>query len=402
MRNLHFRSIATLILGLASSASPAHAATFCTIYNFKHPCCGYPHGRLELSGGNLFGTGTGDGLSGDYGQVFELKNSGGTWTETSPKIFDGTDGSQPYGGLISDASGDLYGTNSAGDAYGNGNVFYMFKSGSTWSYNRAWVFGQISGDGAQPACDLIMDSSGNLYGTTFSGGAYGHGTAFELSQSGGTWSETILHSFENGDGENPYAGLVMDSAGNLYGTTEYGARGFGTAFELTQSGGKWSEKTLHVFGIGVHDGRNPTGALIVHSAGVLYGTTPFGGAHLCGSYSCGTVFKVYQSGGKWEEKVLYNFTGGGDGAYPMAELTMNGSNTLYGTASTGDNGGGTLFKLYYSGGVWRETTLGNFGTVGYPYGAVIRDGSGNLYGTTLEGGNGSCTYGCGTVWEYKP
>jgi uncharacterized repeat protein (TIGR03803 family) len=408
MRKLHFGSIATVVLALTASALPAHAATFKVLYKFLHPGLGYPYGRLDLMNGNLFGTGSGD-IQYGHGQVFELTNSNGTWSETSADIFNGKDGSTPAAGLIHDSYGDLYGTTTAGDTYGYGNVFYTFNSAGTWYLEKIWAFGEISGDGQYPTSDLIMDSAGNLYGTTLNGGAYGGGTVFELTYTN-IWTETILHNFGGSDGANPYAGLFMDSSGNLYGTTESGgAHGYGTAFELTQSGGTWKETVLHSFGSS-KDGRTPYGGLVRNSkTGAFYGTTAYGGTYTCDTlhgYNCGTVFKLYLSSGVWKEKVLYNFTGGSDGAYPVAKLTWGGTtNTLYGTASTGAGGPGTLFKLTFSSGAWHESTLEELASIGaaLPYGAVIRDSSGNLYGTTVEGGDtANCPYGCGTAWEYTP
>ena len=180
MRAHRIGSIATFVLALAALAPSAQAATGSILYNFLHPCCGFPEGHLDLINGNLFGTGQGDGYSGHHGQVFELTNSSGTWTSTSIHIFAGSDGSAPAAGIVQDSYGNLYGTTASGDTHGAGNVFYVYNSGGSWNFVKVWAFG-ATGDGANPTSDLQLDSSGNLYGTTQNGGANGDGIVFELS-----------------------------------------------------------------------------------------------------------------------------------------------------------------------------------------------------------------------------
>lgn len=405
MRFSRFGSITAALLALAASALPTHAATESVLYSFQHSCCDFPTGRLYFMNGHLFGTGLGDEGSGKYGQVFELKKSGSTWKETTLHFFSGTDGAQPAAGLVQALGpGYLFGTTSSGDAYGAGNVFFLYNTGANWLEGTIWSFGATSGDGLQPYCDLIKDSAGNLYGTTQLGGAYLGGTVFELTVSGVTWTETVLHSFGSGsDGQGPIAGLLIDGSGNLYGTTVFGGTaGNGVVFEMTQSGGVWSETILYSFGSG-SDGQFPNGALIKDSKGALYGTTSSGGTS-----GNGTVFKLFQSGGVWKENVLYNFAGGSDGALPLGGLRWSGGyGALYGTTNLGGRSGcgrpgcGTVFELTQSGGVWSETILHAFKSTGDgigPAGQVILDKSGNLYGTTTTGG----TYDRGTVWEITP
>jgi hypothetical protein len=391
---------------LASSALAAAAATEKVLWSFKSAALGEPLGRLLFHGPALFGTGSSADLGGD-GQVFRLIQSGGSWKETSPVKFGGTDGANPFAGLISDSLGTFYGTTELGDAYGLGNVFYLYRSGSTWLHGTIWAFGNGS-DGQFPLGDLIRDSSGNLYGTTWGGGVSGWGTVFELSFNGFDWTESIIHTFTGGgDGGNPRAGLLLRS-GTLYGTASQGAgtgcggAGCGTVFELAPNGGGWNFSTLYTFA-GGSDGGQPWGSLIAGSGGALYGTTTANGA---GGW--GTVFNLTQSGGVWTENVLHSFTGGSDGGTPYAALLWNGSGGLYGTAAYGGNSGcfkdrgcGTVFELTQSGGVWSETVLWNFGGSGdggNPQGGVILDKSGNLYGTATRGG----TYANGAVWEVTP
>jgi uncharacterized repeat protein (TIGR03803 family) len=265
-----------------------------------------------------------------------------------------------------------------------------------------------------------LDSSGNLYGTTYLGGSYGNGTAFELRpNAGGGWTEKILHSFyynAGSDGAGPQAGLNFDPAGNLYGTTLYGGSGActtddqvvgcGTVFELSpKADGGWQEEILHSFLDNTADGNYPYASLIFNSSGNLYGTTAYGGA-----YGEGAVFElVPTASGGWAESVLYSFGGAnGNGTEPRDSLIFDASGNLYGTTSFGPaSAQGTVFELSpAAGGIWNETTLHSFtGKLGHdgaePYSNLIFDSSGNLYGTTIDGGNyGNVNYG--TVFEITP
>jgi uncharacterized repeat protein (TIGR03803 family) len=385
---------------IASNSLPATATSFQTIRNFENPKLGEPWGRLLLYKGTLIGTGSGNTGSHEYhGQVFRLKNSAGTWSEKGLLKFAGTDGYYPLSGLIN-SGGFLFGTANQGDAYKKGNVFILYNTGTGWVHGTVWAFGGTSGDGTHPAGDLVADSSGNIYGTTAAGGANGGGTVFELSENSFTWTETILHSFSNGtgtDGYQPASGLVMDSSGNIYGTTMGGGvNENGVVFQLTKSGDTWNENILHAF-TGNSDGATPFGGLILGSDGTLYGTTDGGGNN-----NHGVVFSLSQSGGVWTENVLHFFNGS-DGDGPLSTLTWGSTeNTIYGTTAYGgtcaDNG--TAFEMTNSGGTWTLTTLHTFcGTDGgYVSSQPILDKSGNLYGTTWDGG----TYNYGTAWEITP
>ena len=294
-----------------------------------------------------------------------------------------------------DSAGNIYGTTYSGGANNNsgGTVFKLTPgSGGTYSESVLWSFGG-TGDGVNPyAAGLIMDSAGNLYGTTAGGGAHSFGTVFKLtSGSGGTYTESVLWSFGGtNDGKNPYARLVMDSSGNLYGTTYTGgANSHGTVFKLTPgSGGTYSESVLWSFG-GTSDGTYPEAGLVMDSAGDLYGTTSGGGAN----NNSGTVFKLTPgSGGTYTESVLWTFGATGDGASPYAGLVMDNAGNLYGTTSGGgaNNNSGTVFKLTPgSGGTYTESVLWSFGGTGDgvgPYAGLVMDSAGNIYGTTYIGG----------------
>ena len=185
-------------------------------------------------------------------------------------------------------------------------------------------------DGAQPVAGLI-DKAGNLFGTTAFGGFAGSGTVFELtppSTPGGSWTETVLYSFQGGtDGYFPYSALVSDGAGNLYGTTLAGGAVCpicGTVFKLSKRGGVWTETILHNFGF--TDGANPFGKLLLAVDGNLYGTTVSGG-----DFSAGTVFELSAPNrprGAWTEKVLYSFTGSSDGAQPLSDIVRDPAGRL--------------------------------------------------------------------------
>jgi len=291
-------------------------------------------------------------------------------------------------------------------------VLYAFQGGS---------------DGGVVNGGPIFDSSGNLFGVTqFGGGGpcdnihlpSGCGAVFELSPSGnGGWTEILLHSFQGSDGEGPSGELILDHAGNLYGTTLGGANYLGTVFELSPNGsGEWTETTLYTFQ-GGSDGAAPRGGLIVDQSGNLYGTASEGGEGTgeCG-VGCGTVFELSPNGsGGWTETTLYTFQGGSDGFAPAGGLIFDQSGNLYGMTIWGGGTGcygagcGIVFELSPNGsGGWTETDLYTLqGTLFAPYGGLglglILDQSGNLYATTSQGGGPGCGFdGCGFVFELSP
>src|SRR5271157_5652562 len=256
-----------------------------------------------------------------------------------------------------------------------------------------------SPDGANPYAGLVRDAQGNLYGTTVNGGAQAKGTVFKVDATG---NETVLYSFTGagGDGASPTGLLVRDAQGNLYGTTVFGgASGKGTVFKVDATG---NETVLYSFTGAGGDGANPEAGVVQDAQGNLYGTTAYGGAGNCSNgsfYGCGAVFKVDTTG---NETVLYSFTGtGGDGAEP-AGLVRDGQGNRYGTTSAGGDlacrapaGCGTVFKVDTTG---NETVLSSFtgtGGGGAEPAGLVRDAQGNLYGTTVFGG----AYGNGTVFK---
>jgi uncharacterized repeat protein (TIGR03803 family) len=336
----------------------------------------------------------------------------------------GKDGHSPQASLIFDAAANLYGTTSTGGAYNGGTVFELSpQAGGGWTRKILHQFKANGIGGSSPYGSLIFDAAGNLYGTTVYGGAGNSGTVFELTPTaGGNWKENRLHSFGSfiSDGVFPFSSLVFDVAGNLYGTTAEGGggsggcggQGCGTVFELTPTaGGGWKEKILHRFKLNGVDGINPIGGLIFDGAGNLYGTTGQGGDLQCtgdgGQVGCGAVFELAPNAdGTWTETLIHTFHGL-DGDSPYANLVFDNAGNLYGTLfGGGANGVGAVFELTPQAGAswWAEQIVHAFGahpTDGIaPYAGLILDGAGNLYGTTIQGG--SSQYGNGTVFELTP
>jgi len=397
----------TLITALILAPGAWAASRYKVLYKFTGGADGsQPYAGLIFdTSGNLYGTTDQGGASGD-GTVFKLtKNSDGSWTESVLYSFaGGTDGADPWARLTFDASGNLYGTTSSGGASSAGTVFQLApNSGGTWTESLLYSFSGGS-DGASPYGGLIFDPSGNLYGTTYFGGASGDGVVYKLTpNSNGTWTESVLNTFTGGqDGGNPgYLGnLTFDPAGNLYGTAAYGGgSGAGVVYKLTpNSDGTWTESVLHTF-TGGKDGAIPTGTLIFGPAGRLYGNATYGGVGL------GNVFKLTLGAkGKWYEHVLYIFQGNQDGAYPNGGVVRDTAGNLYGTTSAGINthgGVGQLYKLVPRRGLWKKYVPHYF--EGPPrdgadsWAPVVFDAAGNLYGTAGDGWNTGC---CGVVFEY--
>jgi len=331
--------------------------------------------------------------------------------ETLLHKFTGTpDGGIPVAGVVFDSAGNLYGTTATGGAYGYGSVFELQPGpGGTWSETVLHSFAPNSADGIQPRAGLVVDGFGTLYGTTQFGGDYNEGTVFQISPDrDGVWNETILHSFDGTHGGRPTAGLILDDAGNLYGTTYGSPYWCGTVFRLAPSpDGAWTHTILHNFGRiknAPGDGCQPSAGLVRDRAGNLYGTTSTGGANIY----FGTIFRLKERNkGKWKETVLHSFTSSnGDGAYPYDSLALDNSANLYGTTFAGGipncfAGCGIAFKLAPSAGQWKEKTLYSFtgGSDGAePYAGLIRDAAGDWYGATNFGGS-SCSSGCGVVFK---
>ena len=430
-------------LGIAAAAVlifaglPLQAQTESVLYSFTGGTTSGPDGAnpasvlLRDDSGNLYGTTEFGGATGN-GTVFELVNNPpGTYTEIVLYSFRGDthdDGALPFAGLVMDSSGDLFGTTTEGGTSDGGTVFELVKTADGGYTPRVLhSFTGTGGDGAGPYSTLVMDSSGSLFGTTVLGGVSGFGTVFEMVNSAGSYTESVLYSFQASvsDGGLPYSGLVADSMGNLYGTASLGgASNAGTIFEMVFSApGSYSEITLYSFTGANGDGRAPQTGLIIDSSNNLYGTTLMGGTSTaCGTkLGCGTAFELaYSSTSKsyaTTPTILHTFTGGSDGGSPSS-LIIDSSFNLYGTTQVGGGstvcayGCGTVFELVYSPAGYTEKSplLNSFpsslddGLV--PDAGLVLDSLGNLYGTTTGGGvptpacgNGTTSVGCGTVFE---
>jgi uncharacterized repeat protein (TIGR03803 family) len=437
-----------------------------------------PSGLIVDASGHLYGTTTGGGANCQSnnlpgcGTVFELTPNAARTKLTETVLYSFCtkatciDGRSPhYAGLIMDGSGNLYGTTtfggggsahlrpttSIGGTSDAGVVFELIPNPARtkWIETVLYSFCTEAGctDGNNPYAGLIMDGSGNLYGTTNLGGTHNGGTVFELTPNAARtkWTETVLYSFCTKasrfrdtagryfdtciDGWAPYGPLIMDGSGNLYGTTPFGgATNAGVVFELIPNAARttWTETVLHNFcADAAHrrdaaggralspncaDGNNPYAGLTMDGSGNLYGTSSKGGSQRLITQGSGTVFELAPNAARtrWTETILYSFCAESnciDGAYPHAGLITHGSGHLYGTTFAGIRAG-TVFELTPNAArtKWTETVLHSFCAESncidgaYPHAGLIMDGSGHLYGTT----NGGGAHYRGTVFELKP
>lgn len=405
------------ILALVSFSATLSAQAEKVLYSFSSGLAGWgPQAGLVMDGtGALYGANTLGGSTA-YGTVFKLAppaQKGGSWTETTIYSFTGDeDGQFPTdrGALVLDKSGNLYGTTVYGGLNGYGTVFELTRpaSGKVWTETVLYSF-DVGNDAQNPGAGLTM-AGGALYGTTRAGGTYSVGTVFRLtppSLPGGAWKETVLYSFTGGnDGSLPFASPT-ERNGVLYGTTELGGTiNNGVVYQLNppaKGSTTWTETVLHTFPANfTNDGANPYAGLIFDKRGALYGTTP----STFGAVPYGMVFKLTPP--DWEETILYAFSGGNDGEYPTGTLTIDSSGALYGTSSgyAYENLGGiqgSAFKLTpptVVGDPWTETTLHTFTggrDGGTPFDGLLLSGD-TLYGTTYEGGSENG----GVVFEVKP
>jgi uncharacterized repeat protein (TIGR03803 family) len=367
--------------------------TFTTLINFNGANGATPYASLIAdTAGDLYGTTTAGGATND-GTVFEVAATAGTFASTPTILvsFNGTNGATPFGGLIADAFGDLYGTTAAGGASNAGTLYEIAATASGYattpttlvSFNgnngdgpadtlianatnllgttgsggangdgtvfAAALFSFNGANGANPYAGLISDAAGNLFGTTINGGASNDGIVFEipLTASGYAAAPTTLVSFSGANGENPYAGLITDAAGNLFGTTQQGgANGDGTVYEITKAAGGYATAPTILVSFDGANGSNLVAGLIADAAGNLFGTTVGGGAN-----NDGTVFEIAKTitGYASTPTILLSFDGT-DGANPVADLTADATGDLFGTtANGGADGNGTVFELTGAG-----------------------------------------------------
>ena len=338
-------------------------------------------------------------------------------TETTLYSFTGaSDGYLPFGGLVFDAAGSLYGTNYFGGTIngscpvGCGTVFQLTQSGGAWTFNTLHSFAGDATDVGHSYAHVTFDPHGNLFGTGGTGGGPADcysgescGGVFELSRSN-AWKETIIFSFTPNTGLTPYSGLTFEK-GSFYGTTWFGPGskrvvGDGTVYSLSLGkNGLWNQAIVHSF-TGGSDGYEPTADLVFDQHGHLYGSTPYGGTD-----QAGDVFELNRANTGWTLNLIDNAN--------ASTLIVDKSGNLYGSSSGGGSsncqgGCGTVFKLQHTATGWRQTTLYEFTdtTDGFVPGALVFDAEGNLYGTTMLGGTGTCEFfqypGCGTVFKLAP
>ncbi len=403
-RTLSFRLalVATFLL-IASFSPAAHSQTFKVIHNFS----GGQDGALPYAGstldhaGHVYGS-TYQGGSTGNGTVYRLSPHGSSWTLSPLYNFKGGvgDGSAPgFGAVTIGPDGTLFGTTESGGVFGMAYNLRPLPNACP-IVNCPWIetivhrFG--SGvDGAQPLGGVAFDTAGNLYGTTSLGGTTGNGMVFQVTRSGQSWTESAIYNFAGGnDAVSPVAGVSVDAAGNLYGTSSFGGtNGAGTVYKLVRSGSSWTESVIYNFQ-GSDDGQAPVGGVILDQMGNLYGTT-----FLSGANGGGTVYKLSPSGGSWTLTTLYSFSGGGG---PYNFLTFDANGNLYGTTNRdGAFGNGSVFKLTRNGNGWTfsdlyDFTNGNDG--GFPYGSVAVDVNGNIFGTASSGGSSND----GVAFEITP
>src|SRR5438094_8178831 len=395
-----FAASAVFVLSLAA----ATATTTDVIFSCEEDEGEYADTDLETdSAGNIYGTTV---LGGDFGSgtVFKLSPTPTGWVHTVLYSFtSGADGGEPYKGVTVDREGNLYGaavTGGSGSCEGGcGVVYKLTNSGGTWTQAVIHAFSG-GDDGAGPGSRVTVDQSGNVYGMTPTGGASGLGTIYKIHQvANGTWTFRVIHTFTGGsDGGSGSAGRMILRKGRLYGAaTTGGAYGSGVVFELTPRGvGDWHFRTIYSFQ-GQPDGSFPYGALLFDRSGNVYGTTYYGGAN-----GIGAVYKLSpRPVGEWTEDLIYSFQQGPAGNSPISNLVFDKAGNRYGTTREGGLGSGTIFKLSPVGGNWTETVVHAFEGPpdgGFAYNGMVVDVFGNFYGATVHGGENND----GSVYKFTP
>ena len=419
---LSVATISVLLISVASS-SIAEAQTFSVIHYFTGgPDGNYPAATMTLDrAGRLYGTTLLGGVQscpgGGCGIAFRMHGSGANWVLDTLFEFPNNPsvGISPAAPLTFGPDGALYGTTQGGpncSGEGCGVVFRLVPPISPchtvvcpWTETVIYHFHGGS-DGIEPmSSPVTFDAAGNAYGTTWAGGTNGRGTIWKLTRNGSQWAESIIYNFNGaGDGSNPRAGVILDSTGNLYGTTEMGgdlscdfSQGCGTVFELSPSGAGWTETTLYTFESTSDVGTNPIAGLVFDASGNLYGSANYRSGQIDAA-----VWELQPANGSWTPSVLTYLLGNGG---PHSALTIDAQGNLYGT--TGDGGAhfeGSVFKLSLQNGSWVYTDLHDFHIDdGWrPVGGVTLGANGILYGTAAQGGTGSCFNGCGVVWQITP
>jgi uncharacterized repeat protein (TIGR03803 family) len=318
------------------------------LYAFNSIPDGYvPYAPVVISSnGAIYGTTFYGGQPGG-GTVYELtppqtapKSALTPWLKTQVYTFRGApDGAYPgYGQLVFDQAGNLYGTSSIGGNRGAGAVFKLTPSGGGWTESILYNFQGGTADGVEPLSGVAFDRAGNLYGTTVHGGPSNDGVVYQLSPSGSGWVEHVLHFFQGSDGLNPQGGVATDPSGNVYGTTETGgSSGGGTVYELSPSGNGWNFQTLYSF----PEPGAPMACVTLDAAGNLYGTT-----YLGGSEGFGNIFKLTHDNSGWHYSEVYDFTTSSPAGGPVGGVSIDANGNLFGTTQNGGTyGRGTVWEV---------------------------------------------------------
>jgi uncharacterized repeat protein (TIGR03803 family) len=398
LQNRTLAAVLTIFLAALVAVPVASAQTFNVIFSFNDNAVGsQPNAGVTLDkNGNIYGTNYFYGIG--YGTVYKLTLRNGVWMPSVLYTFlGGNDGANPASRVVFGPDGALYGTTSQGggdgcfSGKGCGTVFRLAPPANAcktslcpWTETVLYRFTN-GADGAIPEYgDLIFDSAGNIYGTT-SGSNTSLGSVFELTKSGGTWTETTLHTFSGGsDGQFPLGGVVLDKLGNLYGTTET------TVFELSPSDGGWTETIIRGFD-GLGEGFVSEAGVVFDSAGNLYGDT-----NVEGPGGIGSIFEMTPAGGSWNLQVIED-----NGELVGTDLSFDPAGNLYGVRISGRGDDGEAFKMSLVDGSWTYTLLHTFsgGDQGdTPYEGMVMDANGNLWGTSSAGGK----HNYGIVYEITP
>lgn len=397
------------VLSLTLGPSAHAASTYKILHAFSGPDGGALQNSVVLDGkGRIYGTTNWGGAYG-YGTVFKLaRKPNGHWIQKTLHSFDNgsPDGQQPLSNLVLDDSGNIYGTTSLGGVNHYGTAFEMSFGPAGWTFSVIYNFCSQPdcADGAVPWAGLVFDKGGALYGTA--------GNVFALTPGPSGWTESVLYNFCSqpncSDGRVPYQGVILDAKGNLYGATYVGGDpNCGVVYKLRrQPDGSWKQRVLHSFHFDGRDGCTPGSAMLLamDSAGNLYGTTKDGGRFPCDVQGCGVIFKLTrQPNGQWQETILFSFSIG-NGGVPNGGVVIDSAGNLYGSTVVGGDPNcscGVVYKLApQPDGTWKYSILHRFtGDDGYePVSNLILDDKSNVYGTTLYGGPG----GSGVVFEITP
>jgi hypothetical protein len=378
------------------TALSARAQTFTVLHTFSGPDGSYPYSGVTLdAAGNMYGTTYSNSGGAQLGTVYQLKHRGSGYLHNQLHEFaGGSDGQNPYGGVIFGPDGPLYGTTWDGGTLNSGVVFSLRPP---FTFCRTalcpWTESLAYNDPVNAALaygNIAVDPAGNMYGTSaFGGNSYG--TVYEMSRSGNNWMGSVIYKFQADDLNYPGHNVIVDAAGNLYGTT--GGPGEGGVFQLTRSGSGWTESIIADFGLPQTCPGFDLSGLIMDAAGNLYGATTGDGETAC-------VFEMSNSGGSWQFSVLYTFNISNNGLGAVGNMVFDSHGNLWGTTKgLGAFGLGNIFKLTRSGNAWTYTDVYDFSDNGdgaYPTGDLTIDSAGNIYGTNQG------TTGHGVVWMLTP